>query len=1072
MALLPKLVSAVFCIIAISGCQSSDSSKKNETPLHNEYNLTLTVESNSSANHIQIKPLEKTCSSACIERIDENTTVELIPLSDDESEFVGWEGDCSNGTNCVLNINGDKKVNAIFEQKFASKLNVHIIGQGDVAVNGRPMQCGSSCQHTYVTGSRITLTALPGSSYQFSTWQDAVFGCSTSETCSIVLNDDVQITAIFHDTSDTKTVSVDFLGNGTGQVGIVGEANSCTNDCQLAMPEQETVELYAIPTGNDTVFSGWADCDDIVNDNCIVATSQHQNVSATFDTVQSTTLTINIEGNGSVRSNDETINCAQSCQVSVVNGSPITLLAVADNGYELAQWSNQCTTSISCQITPSGPLTISLSFKESLFDKQSNTILITEPLGETRTNHPIQIGRPFIKGEIADFPVAVINGAPVPTQANVKQRYNDGSVKHAIISFVLDSLPAYSSIAVSFINQTTMSNEGMSKADMLNESMQLSATYQFDFPEGEDAVVSVTDMINANHYTPWLNGSIATSILVNDHSAARTYDVGNDSNKSIRPMFYVTFWPTINKYHVRYVVENANTMTLQDQIYNAKLTIGTPDNIVYQKDNIPHQAMSRWTITKWSDEQILPVTINHNVSYLAKSKAIANFDTNLKVPQSVIDTDWDIWQGKAKDIYDRGLWQAAMATAGGRPDIGLYPSWTVKWLFTGDWRHQEIALKQSDLAASWPIHLREGDTGRKFDFDETTDALGKVISMAPSARPTHWTGRPDWHEVNDNDIITFVGEHENSSWRPDTSHHPDLATPQYLLTGDYFYLEEMIHSAAFISGNNNAKATSRRYGRGPTGAEGALYSSGVRGQAWAMRTRFYTEYILPDDMIEKSYFNHINENAIAMFEGLFHLENSYPDKAELYDFARNTVSPNGFSITGQPSPLGFWSNGTASGSYVNDQFVDTNGVSRALAPWMQNFVITVLGQATELGFKTDNLLAYAGQTLVGPFANDALTHSLFSAYIVPVQDNNKAWFADWPTLYAQYQADYVQENANKLVNGHDTEHGYYSIGMSAASYLGKADNFDKLWQFIETNVRSKNIYHNNPKWALIPRETN
>ncbi|WP_448547386.1 InlB B-repeat-containing protein [Thalassotalea fusca] len=1069
MALLPKLVLAVCCIIAFSGCQSSDSSKKNEIPLHNEYNLTLTVESNSNANRIQIKPLEKTCSSACIERVSENTTVELIPLSDDESEFVGWEGDCSNSTNCVLNINGDKKVNAIFEQKFASKLNVHIVGQGDVAVNGRPMQCGSSCQHTYVTGSRITLTAIPGSSYQFSTWQDAVFGCSTSETCRIVLNDDVQITAIFHDTSDTKTLSLDFLGNGTGEVGIVGQQSSCTNDCQLAMPEQETIELYATPTGNNTVFSGWAGCDDTNNGNCIVSTSQHQNVSATFDTVQSTTLTINIEGNGSVKTGDDTINCSQNCQVSVANGSPLTLLAVADNGYELAQWNNQCSTSISCQVTPSGPLTVSVTFKESLFDKESNTILITEPLGETRINHPIQIGRPFIKGEIANFPVAVIDGIAIPTQSNVKQRYDDGSVKHAIISFVIDNLPAYSSLAITFENQATMNETGMTKEEMLSDSTSLFASMSFSFPESGQKTVSARDMIIHDHYDTWLSGPIASTVLLRDHSVNRIYDVGNDHHKSVRPMFYITFWPTINKYQVRYIAENANTETLQDQTYGVDISIDDSSLSFYSKSNIPHQAMSRWTKVRWSGGQVLPISINHNVNYLAKTKRIPNFDTSVIIDNGVIESDWAKWENKPKDIYDSGLWQRAMATAGGRPDIGLYPSWTVKWIFTGDWRHQEIALTQSDLASAWPMHLREGDTGRKFDFAESVDAIGQVVSMAPKARPKHWVSRPDWHEIPENDKIEFVGEHAKTAWRPDSAHHPDISSPQYLLTGEYFYLEEMIFSAAFTGGNNNAQAKPYRYGRGPTGSEGALYSGEVRGQAWNLRTRVHTYDILPDDMPDKEYLHQLTKNAISMFEGLFSLTNSYPELQDLYDHAKNTVQKHAFTYSGVPSPNGNWHEGISSPSYVKDTMINTNFVNRATAPWMHNFVIVALGRTKELGFKSENLLKYAGNQLAGPFEDSSIDHVMFSAYVVPTLDENNQWFTSFSNKFQHYNPDYVATTTYRLANESDTEHGYYSIGMAAASYLTEDENFPALWQFIEDNVRVKEAYSRNPKWLLLPR---
>ena len=65
----------------------------------------------------------------------------------------------------------------------------------------------------------------------------------------------------------------------------------------------------------------------------------------------------------------------------------------------------------------------------------TDSIRTTERAGVSSTNYPVQIGRPFLQGEISNYPQAVVNGAAVLTQADVKQRYSDGSVKHAISLF-------------------------------------------------------------------------------------------------------------------------------------------------------------------------------------------------------------------------------------------------------------------------------------------------------------------------------------------------------------------------------------------------------------------------------------------------------------------------------------------------------------------------------------------------------------------------------------------------------------------------------------------------------------
>src|SRR5262245_32286854 len=70
----------------------------------------------------------------------------------------------------------------------------------------------------------------------------------------------------------------------------------------------------------------------------------------------------------------------------------------------------------------------------------ANSITIVERSGVTTASYPVQIGRPFVQGEIPHFPQAVVGGQPLLTQADVKSRWPDGSVKHAILSFVLPVL--------------------------------------------------------------------------------------------------------------------------------------------------------------------------------------------------------------------------------------------------------------------------------------------------------------------------------------------------------------------------------------------------------------------------------------------------------------------------------------------------------------------------------------------------------------------------------------------------------------------------------------------------------
>src|ERR1700731_554595 len=87
----------------------------------------------------------------------------------------------------------------------------------------------------------------------------------------------------------------------------------------------------------------------------------------------------------------------------------------------------------------------------------SNSITINDTSGAAQTNRPFTISRVFAAGEISHFPQARLQGALLPTQADVKTRWPDGSVQHAMVSF-LGSVPKGGKLTVDFVDQPTGNN--------------------------------------------------------------------------------------------------------------------------------------------------------------------------------------------------------------------------------------------------------------------------------------------------------------------------------------------------------------------------------------------------------------------------------------------------------------------------------------------------------------------------------------------------------------------------------------------------------------------------------------
>lgn len=126
----------------------------------------------------------------------------------------------------------------------------------------------------------------------------------------------------------------------------------------------------------------------------------------------------------------------------------------------------------------------------------------------------------------------------------------------------------------------------------------------------------------------------------------------------------------------------------------------------------------------------------------------------------------------------------------------------------------------------------------------------------------------------------------STDWSTDLAHSPDIWSPIYALTGDFWYLEELWFWASWSISDPNGAGFSYTYGRGPTGAEGGIAGQ-VRAQAWALRTRVNAYYVTPDDAPEQEYFKTMTEDAIAAEEGARNLTDSPYFGTPVWNWANN-----------------------------------------------------------------------------------------------------------------------------------------------------------------------------------------
>ncbi len=701
-----------------------------------------------------------------------------------------------------------------------------------------------------------------------------------------------------------------------------------------------------------------------------------------------------------------------------------------------------------------------------------NYVLIQEKLGQTLEKYPIQIGRVFMPGEILHDPQASLDGILLPTQADIKNRWSDGSVKYAILSFIVPKLGAFRKAKITFVDQIQNGNSALSIAEMLNSGFDFDAKMEFQH-NGLTIVVSAREMLKDPYITYWTKGKICTTILLKDHSTQRKFDIGFDSHRSIRPLFYISFWPEIKQVRVRFIAEICNTECLQDQSYRLQLSIGysNPSLVYTSKSELVHCSMTRWTKEFWLPKELPALQLDPNLAYLRQTKAFPNYDITKKISEITIHNAWMDWQQSSHDLYEPGNWTKSMPDTGGRAEIGPYPTWAVQWLYTGDPRLAQKTLGNADLAGAWPMHIREGNGSKFFDAPASIPGIGKIVSLY--GRPTFWSARwLTWHHTSAQDKVVPVGPVSDGGWIPDNAHQPDPFSIPYVLTGDFWYLEQLYFWATWAALNENHEPEYAA-GRGPLGCAGI--SGEIRAQAWTLRTRARAAYFAPDFSPEKAYFTQMMHDAIAVWEGQRDISLTQYAGNRNWTWGNQIGKRAVWNHEGQwegpispISPLRVWARGSE--GHVNTAGISPDEAAEAVSPWQIHFVMFSLGHAKELGFATDALIEW-----LSPFVVQELTHPDYDPYLVAnsriatISKTGK-FFSTWAevrkTIPPSY--DFKQDFENTRL---DAEHGYAIIVIPAIA-MAQYSSFSqksKAWQWIVENCLWSPTLSENPKWAIVPR---
>jgi hypothetical protein len=712
--------------------------------------------------------------------------------------------------------------------------------------------------------------------------------------------------------------------------------------------------------------------------------------------------------------------------------------------------------------------------RDSLFLGTSvgNTVEFTEPLGLRRTNFPVQMGRYFAFSEYKAGVNVSVDGVNLETQVDIKNRWPDGSIKFAVFAFVVPKIEANAKVTLSFDSVAASVPPVQTTKSPVAEFLEIGDA-EFDVTVVQNKVkIKASTLANALQPKFWTRGNIASTFTLVDHSAARLFDFGETNLRALRPSFQVTVWHQLKLAKIRYTLEATNVDAFEDSTYSVKLLsnkFGESASVILSEDQVEHPVATRWTRSTWVGADIKPLSIKHNIKYLSRTGVLPNYDPTQIIAEPYISALSTDFATKSSRLFAAGFWTQSMPAPGGRAEIAMFPQWAVEAAISGDYRLLAILEKQAELAAAWPMHLREGQSNRKFD-KAGADALGSPISLyaRPNLQISIANGYWNSAYIPVVDRINFGTKIKPNSWVPDGSHQPSAYLIPYILTGDPWFLEQMQFWASWGAFLAMPTPTNGFYGRGPVNTSGQL-SGDIRSQAWVFRNRVAAAVFSVDASKEKQYFTELTESAITIAEAIRDVRGGGKETTAEWKWGE-TIGRNSFYPNLGISPLRDWHAGYS--GYVTAasvEFDPSRPLEKATPPWQMAFMLLSLDHAKQLGFRTDRLIEWTAPFFTAPLKKSS-TANLIGIYVLPsVAANPSRNLRTWDEVLAQYKdPEYARKFVDNWLNSPD---GYPLMMTSVfATLADQTTDGAENWQWITQNWRNRRKTPVTTRWSIMPRE--
>jgi len=459
------------------------------------------------------------------------------------------------------------------------------------------------------------------------------------------------------------------------------------------------------------------------------------------------------------------------------------------------------------------------------------TFTLTSPVAQTQA--PFTLGYTFCQG---DIPSGSSVAADVTEfQADVKNRWPDGSVKFAILSG-LANLSANTAKTVTLSAGSVQPGTALTETDLLNTGITASIGFGSIGTVDLRPLIGVASALSGQRYTagraqqvvsgPVMSSWVYYSPIGSDpHLAAwfevRLYTGGNAAvlpwiengylrvaspgEKSGRAAF--TLGGT-KRYDSMDDANTAGGYSL-DPVIDASGVVTMPHHtrIVLIRGG----KFSHWLGT---DPQIL---VKHDLDYLVQTRVVPAYRPPRIAESSLAELS--ATYNPMRVCYVN----AGMGNVGYSPDIGMLPNSSALYMVSGDTRAYRAVMSAGFSLSSYCIHFRDEMTNRPLRFVQrpTLSFPGSVNPPAPAGRNS----------------CTYA-----------SSHHPAAAYLPYLLSGWNYFAEELQFQITFhyLARNNNYRSDANYYFYPSAWGYATGENGGERAQAWQWRSTAMAASVTPD----------------------------------------------------------------------------------------------------------------------------------------------------------------------------------------------------------------------------------